>query len=232
VSKLSLTKPEVGKPDSTEDVKIVNALTAIEAWANTLVEGGAGIPESQLGKAVQELLNNKTAGGVSKKSIIPAEQSRENTAFGTMATPDEVEIVLPENGLLMVAFQGAWAETVKGAARAALFIGEHQLKGATGASGVPLGQEAINNAPIGTQVQPLFTTPSGLVGDVHSAGWADVTTGQLIGELVSGEDEGSRRAGVCTIFAAAGTYKISVQFKASEGKVAVKNRKLWAWVIA
>src|ERR1700743_1103135 len=34
MTKLSLFKPEMGKPGATEDVKLVNALTAIEAWAN------------------------------------------------------------------------------------------------------------------------------------------------------------------------------------------------------
>jgi surface-anchored protein len=37
--------------------------------------------------------------------------------------------------------------------------------------------------------------------------------------------------GVCWIFAAAGTYKITVQFKASSGNVKVKERNLWAWII-
>lgn len=34
MSLLTLIKPIVGKPDATEDVKLVNALTAIETWAN------------------------------------------------------------------------------------------------------------------------------------------------------------------------------------------------------
>ena len=33
------------------------------------------------------------------------------------------------------------------------------------------------------------------------------------------------------VFAAAGTYDISVQFKASSGSVTVKNRKLWVWTM-
>ena len=56
MGKLTLIKPEVGKPDSTEDVKVVNALTAIEAWANELVENGGGIPESELSAALKKRL--------------------------------------------------------------------------------------------------------------------------------------------------------------------------------
>ena len=61
MSKLSITKPEIGKPDSTEDVKIVNALAAIEVWGNALIGNGAGVPESELAAAVQTKLNAKTS---------------------------------------------------------------------------------------------------------------------------------------------------------------------------
>ncbi len=53
----------------------------------------------------------------------------------------------------------------------------------------------------------------------------DVTTGQIVGARTYG-------ARFLTIFAAAGTYKVSVQFKVATGKVTVKERKLWAWVVA
>jgi hypothetical protein len=33
--------------------------------------------------------------------------------------------------------------------------------------------------------------------------------------------------GVCYVFAAAGTYDVSVQFKASSGSITAKSRKLW-----
>jgi hypothetical protein len=67
MSILSLIKPIVGKPDATEDVKINNALTAIETWANGSIgtsnlETKAGITEEQLASAVRVLLNSKTGG--------------------------------------------------------------------------------------------------------------------------------------------------------------------------
>jgi len=39
MTKLTIVQPEIGKPDSTEDVKIVNAFTALMAWANGEIDG-------------------------------------------------------------------------------------------------------------------------------------------------------------------------------------------------
>jgi hypothetical protein len=235
VSKLSIIKPEIGKPDATEDVKIVNALAVIEAWGNgeidstnlkgegvesSAVKTGA-ITEAKLSVAVQLLLNAKTAGGETKKSIIATEQSRENAAYGLLATPDEVTVVLPENGLILIGYQASWKSSANEAGAAALFIGANQLKRAT-ASSSPAVQEvktpkgAIEFSPLATGAGGLASLGEGYTGDV--------TTGQIVGTQES--------YGLCAVFAAAATYKVSVQFKASSGKVTVKNRKLWALVIA
>ena len=53
---------------------------------------------------------------------------------------------------------------------------------------------------------------------------SDVTTGQIVNV------GGSASGGVVTVFAAAGTYDVSVQFLAVAGSVTVKERKLWVWV--
>jgi hypothetical protein len=85
VSLLSLVKPIIGKPDSSEDVKLVNALTAIEAWANGQIDHNnlnaaagitsgqiallaittgllakEGVTEEKLAKAVQEKLTSSS----------------------------------------------------------------------------------------------------------------------------------------------------------------------------
>lgn len=77
MSLLTLIKPILGKPDATEDVKLVNALTAIEAWANGQIDhtnltaaagilgsqvAAATIAESNLTEALQALVNAKVAG--------------------------------------------------------------------------------------------------------------------------------------------------------------------------
>lgn len=153
-----------------------------------------------------------------KPSVITTEQSRENTAFGTLTTPDEVEVVLPTNGLVAVGFQALWQSSVSAAGSAALFVGGAQLK--TVSTGVPTVQEAI------TTGTGLNVVTSSVTGFVSSSGPTSfVTTGLL---LSAGGSPGG--GGPLYFFAAAGTYKLTMQFKASSGKITVKERKLWAWV--
>jgi hypothetical protein len=66
----------------------------------------------------------------------------------------------------------------------------------------------------------------------------DATTGQVVGAgngSVSYQNEvrattsNLMMGGPCYIFAAAGTYVVSIQFKSTSGTVTVKGRKLWAW---
>lgn len=185
------------------------------------------------------------------KSIIATEQSRTNAAYGTMATPDEVEITLPESGLIAVAYQATWEESNSELGRAAIFVGSSQLKIANALSGAPQTQAAVVAAAPGPNIfRPLVTTSFGLLSSyaVSTAYTGDVTTGQAIGIAAAGlenhiyyqelggavgriypESPGGAFGGPCYIFAAAGTYAISVRFKASAGSVTVKNRKLWVW---
>ncbi len=178
----------------------------------------------------------------SSKSIIATEQSRENTAYGTLTTPDEVTVMLPENGLISVGYQATWKESVEKAARAALFLGSNQVSIATGSPGSEaLPQAAQTRAKEAERFFPLATAGTGLASLHPLGGYAgDVTTGQILGFLGESAQEAggspyetvTGAGGICHIFAAAGTYKLSIRFKASSGKVTVKNRKLWASVIA
>jgi hypothetical protein len=175
------------------------------------------------------------------KSITPTQETRDSavsgTGYGTLTTPDQVQsVVLPTDGLIFVAFQGMWKESVAGAARAAIFIGANQTKLAYENQTAPPSVEAlINNA---TNVYtPLASAPHGLVsGDASAAYAGDATTGQMVGveaarwHEASGSSQLDRTtAGVAMIFADAGTYNVSVQFKVSSGTVTAKNRKLWCW---
>jgi hypothetical protein len=160
-----------------------------------------------------------------ERSIIATSESRTNTAFGTLSNPDEVEVTMPENGLIAVAYHATWGESVESAARAAIFLGANQLKKAVVNEAVPVVQE-VSHGNTATQAQPLYSTSGGLYGELKTTGWVDVTTGQVLGgvEAIAGAP--------CFIFGAAGTYKVSVQFKSSSGSVTVLNRKLWAWTVA
>lgn len=235
MSILSLLKPIIGKPDATEDVKIVNALTAIESWANGNIDG-TNISAAFV--AALEAIN-----GIAKLSI-PAEQSRENAAYGTLATPDEIEIVVPTDGLIAVGYQAAWEGSLGSNGEAAIFLGADQLVVAH--DGITAVQGARTSNLGANELASLCTCELGLAALEAEKYTGDVTTGQVLGVTgKSGEtvactiaenlfllgDEGTSAGGVCYIFAAAGTYKLSVQFKTlGGGKVTVKNRKLWAWV--
>lgn len=189
------------------------------------------------------------------KSVIAAEHSRTNVAYGKMgSTPgvdaDQVSgIVLPTNGQIHISFQALWKESVDAAARAAIFIGLNQLKIArTGTPGGPVTQAAAmtsGGSTAGVYV-PLASGSMGLGShntSGTSASLSDVTTGQVVGmapvdtfgavyEVGSTLLTYASRvpvAGEVVVFAAAGTYDISIQFKSSSGSVTVKERKLWVW---
>lgn len=183
-------------------------------------------------------------GSTRGKSIIATTESRTNTAYGLMTTPDRVQnVVLPTDGLIAVAFQGLFKSSVARAGRAAIFIDANQLVVGTG-QGAPREQAAVTPAS-GTEYTHLVSHPLGLAGtDAASAVVGDATTGQAVGlhsenNVGSGQEIGGLIAastpvqvgGVCRIFAAAGTYDVSVQFKASSGSVTAKSRKLWVWTM-
>lgn len=167
------------------------------------------------------------------KTIVATEETVTSTSYTTLTTPDTVSsIVLPTDGLIFVGFQGMWKESVSGAARAAIFLGTDQLKLAdNNATAAPAVQETSLSAGGAADLyKPLATSQLGLMGN-SSAGTAytgDVTTGQIIGML---GPSSTYYAGVVPLFAAAGTYSVSVKFKSSSGTVTAKNRKLWVWTM-
>lgn len=157
-----------------------------------------------------------------KNVAIPGSESRTNVAYGLMPTPDRVQsLVLPTNGLIVIAYQAIASSSVSSAGKAAIFIGANQLKvGSLG--GVPVVQEVTVGFTAGIASQ-LFTGGAGLLNSGGSGGaGAEVTTGQLIGE-------GTIAGGLAVAFAAAGTYDISVQTKSTSGSVTLSGRHLWAW---
>lgn len=162
------------------------------------------------------------------KSIIATEESRTNTAYGLLTTPDRVSsVALPTDGLIVITYQATWKNSVAGAGNAALFLGANQLKVVSFATSTdPVVQEAGGNTsadtyrPIASSNVGLATTSSATVYN------GDVTTGQIVSSNVGGNVGGSMY-----IFAAAGTYDVSVQFKSTSGSVTVKGRKLWVMTI-
>ena len=189
--------------------------------AGEVKNGATNIKE--LAEKVDEVLYEHRFGGFAS-SIIAAEQATASTTFTKLATPDEVSVALPTNGLLLIGYQAAWKSSTAGKkVSAAVFLGSNQLVIAAGVSS-PVAQEAAHTQ--GT-LQSLSGTTVGLATHESGTYGADATTGQIIspGAAVGG--------GLMAVFAAAGTYAVSVQFKVESGaEVKAVNRKLWAWVVA
>lgn len=177
---------------------------------------------------------------------VSTSQSVSSTSYTTLGTPDQVTgLVLPTNGQIVVSYQATWQSSVSDAARAAIFIGANQLKVAyagTGSSSAVTQAAAMDDAGSANTPHILSTSPFGLISPTTGQSYTgDVATGQAValygatgGPIFAGlEFNGSVErpvallAGACTIFAPAGTYTVSIQFKASSGSVTASNRHLW-----
>lgn len=200
----------------------------LNANLNALLAGVNAVDTSQLDSSSVLVPAGLTGGGVTRRGVIATATAQNTTSssYTTLSTADQVSnVVLPSNGILVVGFHGTWSETVSGAARAAIFIGSNQLKVSTTAGGAPVVQEAATGGATSSADYLLGTSTIGLIGQGQTSAYSgNVTTGQLIGTSLAGSGIG---AGLSYIFAAAGTYTVSVKFKTSSGTVSAKNRCLW-----
>lgn len=185
------------------------------------------------------------------KSIIATSESTSSTSYTTLTTPDQVSsLVLPADGLIWVMLQATWKGTTSDC-KAAIFLDSTQLKAATLNNLAPVTIEAGTGGS-GNKWEVLCTTPANLITsyDTLADYSGDVTTGQVQGVIGSPADGASQRwrdsagsyspggnsflqGGAMAIFAAAGTYTISVKFQTPSGgdTVTVKDRKLWVWTM-
>lgn len=261
------TIPSVGELNSTADPKIRTALNTLVATVNALeaanFSAGAVDTTALLDDGVTaEKLDPTTVGAVlgigqsgtvrRGKCIVATEETRTNSAYGKLTTPDEVaSVVVPTDGLLAIQYDATWSSSAV-AARAAIFLGSNQLKIAD-ASG-PVTQAAVSHASSITTVAPLISAPLGLVGCYANAPYAEVSTGQVLGKVGSATTSPSEFqaeiggsvvslgaigatssfmgiGGPIIVRVPAGTYTVSVQFKSASGTVTVKNRRLHVWTI-
>jgi hypothetical protein len=160
----------------------------------------------------------------SGKSIISAEQAINSTTFALAGTPDRVEeIVLPNDGLIFVLYRALAKNDTGGAGGyAAIFLDEVQLK-TPAVSGAPVVSDVYIDDP---DYSWLTTRPRGLhISDATTAASDGVSTGLAVSDPTTGD------AALCVIEAAAGTYNVSVRFKAaaSDKPITVKDRRLRVW---
>lgn len=246
MGQISLQIPQSGQSFGTEGPKVATDLTTIQTWANGNVDS-SNVSNS----FAQSAMVNTGTQTVKGASNIATSQSTSSTTYTTLTTPDQVTgIVLPTNGLIAVWFQATWQGPAAGNQNAAIFLGSNQaqIQGFDSVTHGPLTQAAL--LPADTGAQPLFSYWGGL-GSSQSASatyGADVTTGQIVGySNVSGQVASTLGAsnftsgasstvfqagGPCYMFAAAGTYTVSVQFKTSTGSVTASNRKLWVQALS
>lgn len=212
----TLEVPEEGSSNASQDPKIK---VAIKAYNESL---GAGNKLEGKEIVAESIKNAQVAPGMTgrlyKPTIIATEQERTNTAFATLTTADEVkEVVLPENGLIVVDYLAIVKSSVSGAGRVAVFVGANQLK--------VISTTTPEVAETSTS-ETKFTTITSAAGGLSNinAGTSYVTTGMATGSSAGG-------SGQLLIFAAAGTYNISIQYRATSGSITAKERKLWVGVL-
>lgn len=222
--------PQGGEPRGQAENKIHTGMIQLREELNALLTSqneldparlpNEGISSAKLAAAARSPVTWYTP------KAIATEESRESTSFGTLTTADEITgVVVPTNGLLLIAYSALWKGSVLKTANAAIFLGSNQLKMASASGGSPKGQEAslVENA----NFRPLMSTGGGLIGYGDSATDSSfVTTGQIVGverSYISGNDP---LGGFIAIRAAAGTYAVSVRFKATGSTVKVKERTL------
>lgn len=208
-------------------INLGSAVCKVAPFAGKIKWGSLEVTELPIltGSSVQLVFEGSnwvvvSAPRMSGHTNIAAEQETSSASFVKLTTPDEVEVWLPENGLIQIGFQATWQQSNASAATAAIFIGANQMTIAASAGTAPA---AMSTTIGGTTAKwtPLSTSQKGLTSGAAAAEYGgDVSTGQMIG-VESGQP-------MCvSVFAAAGAYKVSVQFKASAGSVKAKNRKLW-----
>jgi hypothetical protein len=205
--------------------------------AAALPNGAMLLADVQVDAAAASIVTAKIRDKRQRRSgvcSIATEEARTNTAYGKLTTPDEVaNIVLPTDGLIVVGYHAAWKNSVDNVGRAAIFLNGNQLKVNVNGSSI---QNSEANGATGTgysQYGVVASTSGGLNG---SGGYptpyaGPSTTGQAIMAALSSSSNPNTPGGPCFIFAAAGTYDVSVRFKSSSGTVTAKERKLWVFTL-
>src|SRR6185312_16248441 len=118
MGQISLNIPQVGLPDTTEDVKVANNFTTIQNAINGNVDA-----TNLSATAAQAAGVNQSGQTVKGSAIIATSQSVTSTSFTTLPTPDQVTgLVLSSQGLITVWYQATWQESVANAAAAVIML--------------------------------------------------------------------------------------------------------------
>lgn len=214
MSQISLSIPQVGLPDTTEDVKVANNFTTIQNVIN------GGLDGTNLSAAGAQSAAVNQSGQTVKGSFIKlGTDTTTSTTFGTLSTPDQVAgITLGSAGLLFVYYRAQWVCTAGGGAGAAEICLNGTAVQVDAGNGTFVASLATTNAS-GGFANGLSSTSTGLV----NAGGANLT----VNDPTTGLYIAAGVGGPAVITAAAGTYTVSIQFKTSSGTLSVSNRRLY-----
>ncbi len=206
------TLPTIGQANSAEDGRIRTGLSDIQTFVtNTLEEGG---------------FNGAGAGTVRRgvTSIATEETTTATTyAITNLATQDKVaSVVLPTDGLIVVAYRAFWKLTgASNSGAASIFLGSDQLKGQTVDSAPTVNEASL--AASGDNYGLLRCGGSNLTAAPSATSDVSLVTTGLVTTTAP-----------VFIEAAAGTYTVSVQYKCNAtngGTLSVKERKLHVWTM-
>lgn len=216
--------PTIGQPNASEDPKIRSCLSELQTILTAATD-----ETNLLVTTLQKLGLNSGAQIGRGKSIIATAESTPATSYaiGNLTTPDRVQsLILPTDGLIVVLYKAIWQNSIASNGRAAIFVGASQAKVPSTVGSAPAVQDAIGSSQVALDAD-LITGLQGLSGGNATVNTSEVTTGQILG--ISGINTAG---GPSFLFANAGTYDISIQFKNnSAGTTTVKNRHLWVWTV-
>lgn len=173
---------------------------------NENIAANAGIARSKLEGGAQGI-----AGQWYTPVVIATEQARENTAFGTLGTADEITgIVVPSNGVIRIGYLAVFKSSVSAAGKAAIFLNSTAILTPAILTGIETFTTGTTFHLVGTRGtsganKPLETASESSTVPVVALNFIDVPV-------------------------AAGTYTVSVQYAATSGSVTAKERKLWVEV--
>lgn len=158
-----------------------------------------------------EELEAKIAGTAHPAKEIATEQSTSSTTFTTLSTADETSgVVLPAGGKIRITYAAIWKSSVEEAGKAAIFLDSTQVQS---------GNFGASEASAITSFATLATTGSSTQGVLSRGGsYSAFTTAEAVRPV--------------DVFAPAGTYVISVKYRAASGSVTARERKLWVEVLS
>lgn len=163
-------------------------------------------------KEASEQAESATAFKWYTPKVIATEESRTNTSFGTLTTPDEIKsVVVPENGIIRIGYIALAKSSISENGELAAFVGSEELP--------PGGNTAITT----NEFRRFYSSVRGLERSSVGSSFGAGTVMLRAGATLSG--------GMMEAAPPAGTYNVSVQYKASSGSITAKERRLWVAVL-